>query len=143
MGERGGFLDDDNGATPVVGIVLLVAITLLLSAVVANAVFGLGLFDRETGPSIVFDDEYDEDAEELDVTHESGSTVEMEHVVAVASGGNGTVDVDFSRSTVSSSDTLMSGETLVLTDVQEGETIRLIWESPDSEKSYVVFKTTV
>lgn len=119
-----------------VGIVLLTAIAIVLAAVAANAVFGLNLFGQDVGPTISFSTEYDGDAETVNLTHESGSDVEWEHVEVIASGGNGTVSVD-AHPTV-----LSSGETVDLSDVQRGETIRIIWKSPETDKSYVIYKKT-
>lgn len=70
----------DRGLTPVVGIVLLVAITLLLAATVAAFAFGI---EDETArtkvPTTAVDFEYDYDAsgdDSLQIVHKSGQSVE-------------------------------------------------------------------
>ena len=50
--------DDDRGVSPVIGVILMVAITVILAAVIAAFVLGLG-DTNESAPSVTFDFEYD------------------------------------------------------------------------------------
>jgi flagellin-like protein len=53
--------DDDRGVSPVIGVILMVAITVILAAVIAAFVLGLG-DTNSTAPSVTFDYDYTEDA---------------------------------------------------------------------------------
>lgn len=70
----------DRGLTPVVGIVLLVAITLLLASTVAAFAFGVeDTQETQRVPTVAFDMEYEHDAgadDTLKIIHRSGSAVD-------------------------------------------------------------------
>ena len=50
--------DDDRGFSPVIGVILMVAITVILAAVIAAFVLGLG-DTNESAPSVTWDYDYD------------------------------------------------------------------------------------
>ncbi len=56
--------DGDRGVSPVIGVILMVAITVILAAVIASFVLGLGDQTDETAPNVNFNGEF---------TNESGS----------------------------------------------------------------------
>jgi flagellin-like protein len=51
--------DDDSAVSPVIGVILMVAITVILAAVIASFVLGLGDQTDDVSPNIQFDAEYD------------------------------------------------------------------------------------
>lgn len=51
--------DDDSAVTPVIGIILMVAVTVVLAAVIATFVLGLGEVIDDTAPTISFSCEGD------------------------------------------------------------------------------------
>ena len=58
MNIKAFLFDDDRGVSPVIGVILMVAITVILAAVIAAFVLGLG-DTNSTAPSVTFDYEYD------------------------------------------------------------------------------------
>jgi len=66
---------NDDAVSPVIGVILMVAITVILAAVIASFVLGLG-DQQETAPNVSFDFEYDESASELTVTKSGGDAVD-------------------------------------------------------------------
>jgi len=52
--------DGDRGVSPVIGVILMVAITVILAAVIASFVLGLGDQTDETAPNVNFNGEFDE-----------------------------------------------------------------------------------
>jgi flagellin-like protein len=67
--------DDDNRAvSPVIGVILMVAITVILAAVIGTFVLGLGDQVQQTSPNAQWNWEVDGTA--LNVTHEGGDSVE-------------------------------------------------------------------
>ena len=51
--------DDDSAVSPVIGVILMVAITVILAAVIASFVLGLGDQADDVSPNIMFDSDFD------------------------------------------------------------------------------------
>ncbi|QKG92989.1 type IV pilin N-terminal domain-containing protein [Halorubrum salinarum] len=121
--------EDERAVSPVVGVVLLVAITAVIGAVLAG--FALGLAD-DLGPrptfaalELTFEEEpasapqYDEFRWDLSLTNTAGGTVDAEEIVVYLDHGDQRVTGTLDRS-------LRPGETVELTIVhnnQDGDTI--------------------
>jgi len=71
-------LDDDSAVSPVIGVILMVAITVILAAVIATFVLGLGDSVSNTAPQASFGANYDSDDNQLDLTHNGGDTIEAQ-----------------------------------------------------------------
>jgi flagellin-like protein len=74
-------LDDDDAVSPVIGVILMVAITVILAAVIATFVLGLGEQVSETAPQASFTFDYDPSAGgsgegNLTITHAGGESIE-------------------------------------------------------------------
>ena len=67
---------DDDAVSPVIGVILMVAITVILAAVIASFVLGLGDQAQNNAPQASFGWDYDGDAQNVTVSHESGSSIE-------------------------------------------------------------------
>ncbi|MFC6722214.1 type IV pilin [Halovenus amylolytica] len=52
------FRNDDSAVSPVIGVILMVAITVILAAVIASFVLGLGDQTDDVSPNIQFDADY-------------------------------------------------------------------------------------
>jgi len=72
--------DDDSAVSPVIGVILMVAITVILAAVIATFVLGLGDSVSNTAPQASFGFNYDTDNtnNQLDITHNGGDTIESQ-----------------------------------------------------------------
>jgi len=69
-------LRDDDAVSPVIGVILMVAITVILAAVIASFVLGLG-DTQDTAPTVSFDFDYTEAGTNyLEVTKSSGDAVD-------------------------------------------------------------------
>jgi flagellin-like protein len=72
-------LTDDEAVSPVIGVILMVAITVILAAVIGTFVLGLGDQVQSTSPQASFNFDFtDEDGsgqDELTVTHDGGDTI--------------------------------------------------------------------
>jgi len=76
-------LTDDDAVSPVIGVILMVAITVILAAVIAAFVLGLGDTD-DPAPQVSFDTDYDEaDNGNITFTVESGDTFTAGNVFVV------------------------------------------------------------
>ena len=67
-------VQDDDAVSPVIGVILMVAITVILAAVIASFVLGLGS-ETQTSPTAKFNFDYTASDDELDITHDSGENV--------------------------------------------------------------------
>lgn len=132
----GGFDRDERGATPVVGIVLIVALAVVLAAVVGQAVFGYDIISTPSAaPAVSFSDSYDEPSRNLTVTHESGTSLDNGTWTFAVSGGEWD---DVGNVTAPPGD-LESGDEVVLRNIESDMTVRLIWEHPETGDSYVLY----
>jgi flagellin-like protein len=146
--------DDEVAVSPVVGVVLMVAITVLLAATAAVFVTGLGSDKASGTPTTAFDFEYSQSGsgDELTISHASGDTVEAGTVAVSIRGAayegtsddpNGQYDLTTVGSlgsnsevtagtsvTVTGSDLSGSGD-LDLSDA----TVEVVWRSPDGDQS--------
>ena len=73
--------DDDRAVSPVIGVILMVAITVILAAVIGTFVLGLGDQVQDTTPNTQIGIDIDEDTEEEDeiditVRHRGGDRIE-------------------------------------------------------------------
>ena len=126
---------EDRGVSPVIGVILMVAITVILAAVIGAFVLGLGDQASNTAPQASFSFDYnDTDPGEVTVTHEGGDTIpdgELNVSVSAQNGDNSTSwDGDASAGT-SQGITAGDGSENLL----EGDTVRVVWSSGDSSNT--------
>jgi len=82
---------EDRAVSPVIGVILMVAITVILAAVIGTFVIGLGDDLGGTAPSASFDNNYDDTENTVEFTHRGGDRIVSGESVLVA-GGNVTFD---------------------------------------------------
>jgi len=181
--------DDDRAVSPVIGVILMVAITVILAAVIGTFVLGLGDQVQSTTPqaSFGFDqsnetfaaDVGDVDAETLTITHETGDTISESNLRVTVAGDtafdfndseetegvwDGSDDVSAGSSVrvvgYTSAETV-NGETLnddtsdphwesdgsisgsSWNAIAPGDTVRVVYSSPDSDSSSTLGKRTI
>jgi len=66
---------DDDAVSPVIGVILMVAITVILAAVIGTFVLGLGEQVQDTSPNSQFEFTYDSSAEQLEMKMTSGQPI--------------------------------------------------------------------
>jgi flagellin-like protein len=136
-------LTDDEGVSPVIGVILMVAITVILAAVIAAFVLGIGDTD-DPAPSASLEYEITEGSDPvITISHDSGDNFNPEDVeVTLEDGsttlsGNTLADLTGSSSQFSPGDSIStlstggSGGADVLKSISSGTTpeitIELIW----------------
>lgn len=147
MGLKG-LLTDDTAVSPVIGVILMVAITVILAAVVGS--FALGIPDQaETGtnvPQTSFTFEYDDSASasitslvssdsstaRLTIIHESGEIVDTSDIQIRDKEGDTPVD----GSSLSPSE--LSAGTSVNIQIGTDDTILIVYLPDDAETSSVI-----
>jgi flagellin-like protein len=143
------FVTEEEAVSPVIGVILMVAITVILAAVIGTFVLGLGGGIDNNAPSMSFDFNYGTDS--LQVTFEAGNPVDAERLALVVTGtpGNdGTYEFadDFGESGqfgAGSSVTFEDGEAgLTSAPDLDAATVKVIWTSqntnPDAQRSSTV-----
>jgi len=148
-------LDDEKAVSPVIGVILMVAITVILAAVIGTFVLGLGDQVQETTPNANFAFDYtaDDNGDTLDITHETGDELEAPNVDVVVSGSadsdgtypwgssgtnslGGNEPVSAGASVTLDSDSLTTGGDADLSEA----TVRVTWTSESGGSSSTLAK---
>ena len=130
---------DDDAVSPVIGVILMVAITVILAAVIATFVLGLGESVSDTSPQANFQEDFTNDSGPsldftgntlavdgtLTVTHTNGDQIKAENLYM--SGGSA-YDSRVSWSTVVSGDNVNAG-TSVKYGANTTDVVRVIWDN--------------
>jgi len=145
-------LTDDDAVSPVIGVILMVAITVILAAVIATFVLGLGDSLNSQAPQANWEittGAIDATAtnDQIKVRHNGGDAVD-ETNLKVTYGGtaaydDGSTQDSWSAPTNQWTSSTGAGDQLTLdengnTYVSGETTIRLVWEAPDSGNSAVL-----
>ncbi|PSQ64002.1 MAG: type IV pilin [Halobacteriales archaeon SW_8_66_22] len=128
-------LNDDDAVSPVIGVILMVAITVILAAVIATFVLGLGEQVSQTSPNTSFTFDYDASANKVTVTHSGGPNI-AESQLTVTAGSNTQAGWD--------SDPVTAGTSISTPiSVSSGDTVRVVWENEEGSESSVLQKFDV
>jgi len=150
---------NDDAVSPVIGVILMVAITVILAAVIGTFVLGLGDQVQSTAPQASFTFDYTDGAseDELEIVHDGGDSIDTSTLAASISGAtdaDGTPDDswDFSTLGVAASDTTAGTSATVneanlgmdTTDDLDlsGATVRVTWNAESAESSATLGKWT-
>jgi len=148
-------LSDDDAVSPVIGVILMVAITVILAAVIATFVLGLGEQVSSTAPQASFTFEYNEDDTFLTITHDGGDAVKApELFVRGQNGGSvndnwaslldGSASLATSQVTASgevgSESAVVAGDFAELSNIQSDAKLRMVY-SPEKGESTATLST--
>jgi flagellin-like protein len=144
-------LNDDDAVSPVIGVILMVAITVILAAVIATFVLGLGEQISQTSPNASFNFDYDSDTTNgnitisspdgtVTVTHSGGPNIPTEQVNIT--GDNGQSGAWTDGGDVSSGEDVSAGDSVVV-EVQSGDQISVVWENEEGTESSTLQRYTV
>jgi len=149
-------IDEERAVSPVIGVILMVAITVILAAVIGTFVLGLGDQVQQTTPNVNFAFDYTEgNSDTLEVTHENGDELTGSNVDVVVSGATGTADADGTytwdeSSTLGGDSTVTAGSSVTVNSDNigsdtanldlSGATVRVTWTSDSGESSSTLAK---
>ncbi|WP_135826266.1 type IV pilin [Halorussus ruber] len=123
--------EDDGAVSPVIGVILMVAITVILAAVIGTFVLGLGNEVQQTAPQSSFS--FDYDGSDLTITHDGGDTIKS-NVLYI----RGSVDETGKWQSVSDDGgtgyDVSAGDT-VKVGAGDSDTARVVWESSNGDNS--------
>jgi flagellin-like protein len=123
-------LSGDDAVSPVIGVILMVAITVILAAVIGTFVLGLGSQIEGGQPpqaSFTFDYTGGPTDGTLDVTHDGGGGIDVARL-SIAAQDDGNVDTSTAGWGGATSE-VGAGDTLAVEKVDSAATIRVVWES--------------
>lgn len=123
---------EERAVSPVIGVILMVAITVILAAVIGTFVLSLGDSLGSSAPQVQFDTETNSSGH-VKFTHVSGDKITTDLNVSYTNA-NGT---DKSE-TWSASDTspITAGDSYTTADVvKDGNTVRVVWTGPEGQSS--------
>ncbi len=147
-------LTEDRAVSPVIGVILMVAITVILAAVIGTFVLGLGENVQST-PQAKFAFDYQSD--NVTVTHEGGDAISAEELNVTATSqfsyytGGSLANPSPSNSSISFQDMGIDGEVSAGNSVKIGkpsggnfntDTVRVVWSDLNTDKSATLGKWT-
>ena len=146
-------INDDNAVSPVIGVILMVAITVILAAVIATFVLGLGDNLSNTAPQASFGTDYDANPSfgsadgNLTVTHDGGDTIKAAELFLRGSSvnsfnttGNWSA-LGYSPGGIAPTDDISAGTSVTIA-VNSGDTVRVTYEGEDGGQSATLSKWT-
>ena len=125
------FFTDDDAVSPVIGVILMVAITVILAAVIASFVLGLG-DSTSTTPSASFDSDYNADGSTLTLTHESGDKLQNSQVEITINDPDGSTTPTTSGFSVSE---ISAGDSATVNALSGDETVTITWTAASGDNS--------
>lgn len=155
MTDIHGLLTDEDAVSPVIAVILMVAVTVVLSAAVGAFVLDIGNSATETRPQAKFAFESNVSSgspDSLNLTHEGGDVLETDDLRLLVDGTEAWNDGSAENGyTIVQSDwagEVNAGSTLVLSDtaspspnMERGDRVQLVWA--DGRQSSVLVEWTV
>jgi len=119
---------DDDAVSPVIGVILMVAITVILAAVIGAFVLDLGGSQEKT-PQASWDADWNQSSDEnVTISQESGDSVELSRLSLV---GNESTNTGWQQTEGGKT----KAGSYIETEVASGETVRLVWSSESGDTS--------
>jgi len=128
---------EDRAVSPVVGVALLIAITVILAAVIGGVVLGLGTGGAEV-PQAQLNAQLDSDTNTSEIEHNGGEALSEDEIVIQAGDDDFLLDGDL---TAGGSVNVTDGDGLEDEDGLEnydGETVTVVWEDPNSDSESIL-----
>jgi flagellin-like protein len=126
-------LTDDRAVSPVIGVILMVAITVILAAVIGTFVLGLGDQVSENAPQASLNFDYDTTNTQVNVTHEGGETLQASNLELV----NGTTTTQATGGPYQAGDQIFTNQ-----GYSPGETLRVVWTNPSGGSTNTIARST-
>jgi flagellin-like protein len=158
---------DEDAVSPVIGVILMVAITVILAAVIGTFVLGLGDQVQSSAPNANFQFEYDEgstdgfgdgsDTEAITISHNGGQDVDRSNI-QVGIGGTTVYESGGISSSLTASNwnipsatnfdsTVSTGDAVEIQntngDYSSSDDVLVIWQSPSGDSSNTIGSSTI
>jgi flagellin-like protein len=141
-------LTEDRAVSPVIGVILMVAITVILAAVIGTFVLGLGDQVSDNAPQASFSFDFNDDSgfdggtnDIVNITHEGGETIENS-TLSVEGDGTNSLTYRSGDSNWGDDNVVSAGDRISYGQVNAGETIRVIWTNPNGGSTNTIARAT-
>jgi len=133
---------EDRAVSPVIGVILMVAITVILAAVIGAFVIGLGDQASETTPQASFSFDF-QGTDNVTITHDGGQTLQNDSIRVTIDN----IDEEINTSEWANDDgEIRAGSSFDVvddtdldendfTEVNSGDTVRVIWDGSQSSST--------
>ncbi len=149
-------LSDDKAVSPVIGVILMVAVTVILAAVIGAFVLGFGDSLSEPAPDAQIDFDYDANDEEITIAHDGGQTLNADNTGFLSvTGVVGIDDEDWESgldadgveddNTAAVTESISSGGEIVTDEPvdEDASEVELVWENGDRSNSQEIGSFTI
>jgi flagellin-like protein len=133
---------DDRAVSPVIGVILMVAITVILAAVIGSFVLGLTDNVTDTPPNAQITFEFDTGATEVTLIHEGGSNIDPSTVELTGPSGSDDLSGWGGGDGVTAGESITVDYSSLTSGSPSGETLRVVWTG-NSGTSNVIARATV
>lgn len=139
---------NERAVSPVIGVILMVAITVILAAVIGTFVLGLGSEVNQSTPQSSFSFELTDSETNVTITHDGGDPLPSDDTNITATKPFTKANSGWDTNTTNSlSDLGISGDMTAGDSVEinsssswTGETIRIVWMEPNNGETATIGK---
>ena len=143
---------DEEGVravAPVIGVIVMVVITVILAAVIGTFVLGLGGQVSSTAPQASFTFELSNSDQNVEITHDGGDSISSDDLNVTSTrdfhkaGDGGSADnstLSFNELGAPSDVTAGTNVEIQSDGVFTGETVRIVWQDPNSDETATIGK---
>ncbi|MFU1782401.1 type IV pilin [Haloarcula japonica] len=141
-------IHDDDAVSPVIGVILMVAITVILAAVIASFVLGLGDQAQQATPQASFSWEYDSSGPEVTITHDGGDTIAGDELYVRGSLNSNGDSIDDTWKSQSGGTTEVTAGNSITVDTYSGSNIdseydlRVVYQTTEGDTSATLSQNT-
>ena len=134
-------LSEDDAVSPVIGVILMVAITVILAAVIGSFVLNLGGSLNDTAPQASFGFDFNTSSgnDNVTITHQSGDTIDAERLNVT---GVNSSAIEWTTAGTGGPVSAGSSASFNSTGSFASDTIRVVWESETGENSATLSTST-
>lgn len=127
-------LERERAVSPVVGVALLIAMTVILAAVIGYVVLGMNATGAEA-PQATFSFDHNESDNEIEITHEGGDALDDNEIQVYIDDEDGQALSDADTDPIDEGSEMTAGETVAFTG---DESVTIVWEDPNGDQSNVI-----
>ena len=137
-----GLLTEDRAVSPVIGVILMVAITVILASIVGVFAFDVFGENSQEAPGIIFQYDYAGSSggspAPLTVRHQSGDVVQGAALKFKEQNGGGTT---ISPTDWGAASEVRAGSTVTINNVDPGATVLIVWNQQQQGEDTAVIGT--
>ena len=138
---------DDRAVSPVLGVALLIAMTVILAGVVGYVALGVDAKNANAPQgNLDFTQTTNGTAEDVILVHDGGDRIQADELsvkVTDNPGGTATIAADDLTEGADPDPITTGDETRVALDGESGDTVKVIWNDPSSKREVLLAEYTV